>query len=467
MSSERPVAIIGAGPVGLAAAAHLAERDSPFLLLERGPGAGHCIQRWSHVRLFSPWRQNIDAAAARLLAGSGWQAPDPDRLPTGAELIRDYLVPLADHPAIASRLLFNAQVASVGRKYMDKTKSSGRERQPFELRLTDGTRLEARAVIDASGTYLSPNPIGSDGIPVPGEAEYRSRITYGIPALLSRRGARYAGQRVLVVGAGHTAINAIIDLLELRRRDPETRIQWAIRRDTLVGLFGVRETDPLPARGELGEAARAAIEAGEVEVLAPLRISALRSARRGVAVHGDLAGRDFSTVADEIIVATGYRPDLAPLREVRLRLDSSLEAVEALALLIDPSLHSCGSVPPHGYRELSHPERDFFIIGMKSYGRAPTFLMATGYEQARSVAAALTGDLEAAARVEVKLPGADACDRETPSACQRQPAYSGVPATGARHPETPFAARCGSPAAPACDRAESGGDDHDRSSEPR
>ncbi|HVL77710.1 MAG TPA: NAD(P)-binding domain-containing protein [Sphingomicrobium sp.] len=271
MSADLPVAIIGAGPVGLAAAAHLAERDVPFLLLEQGPCVGQSVQYWSHVRLFSPWRLNIDPAAARLLGTTGWQAPDLDHLPTGADLLWDYLVPLADHPSIASRLLLNAQVVAVGRKDMDKAKSADRDRQPFAIRLSDGRRLEARAVIDASGSYFSPNPLGSDGNPVPGEVEHKSRIHYGIPDLHSGHGARYEGQRVLVVGAGHSAINAIVDLVELRRGDPKTRIQWALRRGTLDGLFGAGDADSLPARGALGARARAAIEAGEVDVLAPLR----------------------------------------------------------------------------------------------------------------------------------------------------------------------------------------------------
>lgn len=77
-----------------------------------------------------------------------------------------------------------------------------------------------------------------------------------------------------------------------------------------------------------------------------------------------------------------------------------------MAPLIDPNVHSCGSVPPHGAAELAHPEHGFYAIGAKSYGRAPNLLLATGYEQARSVVAELAGDHEAAARVELVLPQA-------------------------------------------------------------
>ncbi|SCF83810.1 hypothetical protein GA0115254_118614 [Streptomyces sp. Ncost-T10-10d] len=80
-----------------------------------------------------------------------------------------------------------------------------------------------------------------------------------------------------------------------------------------------------------------------------------------------------------------------------------------LAPLIDPNQHSCGTVYPHGAKELAHPEQDVYVVGMKSYGRAPTFLAMTGYEQVRSVAAALAGDNEAAERVELTLPETGVC----------------------------------------------------------
>jgi hypothetical protein len=125
---------------------------------------------------------------------------------------------------------------------------------------------------------------------------------------------------------------------------------------------------------------------------------------------------------DRIIVATGQRPDLSLTRELRLDLDPWLEAPRALAPLIDPNLHSCGTVPPHGYRELSHAEPDYFTVGIKSYGRAPTFLMATGYEQVRSVAARLAGDEAAARDVRLVLPETGVCSSNL---AEQEPAAAG------------------------------------------
>ena len=116
VTTNLPVAVIGAGPVGLAAAAHLLERGLEPLIFEAGPAAGAAIGQWRHIRLFSPWRFNIDAAAARLLAASGWEAPRPTALPFGGELIDQYLAPLAALPAIATRLHTGARVVAVTRR---------------------------------------------------------------------------------------------------------------------------------------------------------------------------------------------------------------------------------------------------------------------------------------------------------------------------------------------------------------
>jgi NADPH-dependent 2,4-dienoyl-CoA reductase/sulfur reductase-like enzyme len=67
-----PVAVIGAGPVGLATAAHLLDRGLEPLVLEAGSRVGANIAQWAHVRLFSPWRFDLDPASVRLLTAGGW-----------------------------------------------------------------------------------------------------------------------------------------------------------------------------------------------------------------------------------------------------------------------------------------------------------------------------------------------------------------------------------------------------------
>jgi len=297
-------------------------------------------------------------------------------------------------------------------------KSPGREDAPFVLRLRTTSDEEqdvlVRAVIDASGTYETPNPLGANGIPALGERALREHIFYGIPDILGAQRGRYADRRVLVVGSGHSAFNALLELAELAREHPATRLLWAIRRTDLHQLFGGGEQDALPARGELGQRIQDLVESGQVRLVTGVRISALYETSDGVVIAGE---EERLGPVDEIIATTGFRPDLSLVRELRLALDASLESPAALAPLIDPNVHSCGTVPPHGVDELSHPEEHFYIVGMKSYGRAPTFLTLTGYEQVRSIAAALTGDWEAARMVELVLPETGVCSTDAGGSC--------------------------------------------------
>ena len=404
-----PVAVIGAGPVGLAAAAHLIRYQQPCVVLEAGSEPAAAVPQWAHVRTFSPWRYMIDAAAKTLLGADGWREPDPDAIPTGGDLIDAYLTPLAHHRAIAPHVRYNAAVVSVGRRDFDKVRTKGRDQQPFELRLGNGETIDARAVIDASGTWSRPNPAGSGGIAALGETAVADRIAYGIPDVLTRERSMYAGKRVLVAGSGHSAFNVILDLLKLAEAVPDTRIVWAMRRDNLNSVWGGGSADALEARGELGQRAKRAVESGRIRVVTPYRIRAIAESGDGLRVTGAVHDDDVTLDVDRVIVCTGFRPDLQMLGEVRLGLDSWLECPAALAPLIDPNEHSCGTVRPHGARELAHPEKDFYIVGMKSYGRAPTFLLATGYEQARSVVAMISGDVAAAERVQLVLPETGVC----------------------------------------------------------
>ena len=411
-NGSKVVAVIGAGPVGLAAAAHLHAYQQPFIVLEAGNEPGAAVREWGHVRTFSPWRFMVDGAATNLLESAGWSLPDPEHLPTGHELIDQYVQPLANHPAIRPHVRYRARVEAVGRKDFDKVRTKGRDEQPFEIRLAGGETIEARAVIDASGTWLRPNPSGSGGIDAIGEREHRDRIAYGIPDVAGRERQRYAAKRILVVGSGHSAFNVILDLLALAEQAPGRRTHWAMRRDNLDTLWGGGASDALEARGELGQRAKRAVESGLISVLTPYRIRAITTHRDALQVAGTIRGEQRSIDVDEVIVCTGFRPDLDMLREVRLGLDPWLECATALGPLIDPNEHSCGTVRPHGARELAHTEKDFFIVGMKSYGRAPTFLLATGYEQARSVAAMLAGDVAGAERVELVLPETGVCSTD-------------------------------------------------------
>jgi thioredoxin reductase len=422
-----PVVVIGAGPSGLAAAAHLVSRNLTPLILEAGPAVGAGIRRWGHVRMFSPWKTNVDTAATALLRRHGWSMPDGDEYPTGDDLVTQYLEPLAATRELAQHLRLETRVITVARHRYDLMKDNGRGDAPFVVRVAGPNGEEdvlARAVIDASGTIETPAPLGASGMPASGERAAAGRIFYGIPDVLRTLRHRYAGRRVLVAGSGHSALNALLDLAELAESDPATTIVWTIRRPELGQLLGGARNDQLVERGRLGSRMRSLLEAGGVELLTDFHIDRVAETAGGLVVG---SGSRSAPAVDEIIAATGFRPDWSILSEVRLDLDPAVQSPRALAPLIDPNVHSCGTVRPHGAEELKQPDPNLFVIGMKSYGRAPTFLMLTGYEQARSVAAAIAGDWEAARRVELVLPETGVCSTD-------------------RNPAAPAGACCGSSA---------------------
>ncbi|TFD89844.1 FAD-dependent oxidoreductase [Cryobacterium serini] len=131
---DLPVAVIGAGPIGLAAAAHLLERDVDVVVVEAGPTVGTAVKAWGHTRLFSPWEYLVDAAGGRLLDTVGWHAPDAHKLPFGSELVAEYLLPLAATPELSPRIRYGSSVTDVVRQGMDSTRSTGRATTPFLLR---------------------------------------------------------------------------------------------------------------------------------------------------------------------------------------------------------------------------------------------------------------------------------------------------------------------------------------------
>lgn len=453
MNSQHPVVIIGAGPIGLAAAAQLLERGQDVRVLETGESAGAAMGEWGHIRLFSTWRYNIDAAARRLLEtpvsgyDGGWQAPRETRLPTGAEMVGEYLEPLAAHPALAGRISYGHSVTHVSRigedgSGVDKARSAGRGESLFLVRANTAAGPQdviARAVIDASGTWNTPNPVGRSGIEAIGEPAARAAglVTSSLPDVLGADRERFAGKTVLVLGAGHSAANTLISLGRLRQQEPGTTVLWGLRGTANpVRLYGGGAADELPARGQLGSSLRRLVENGDITIVENVAVASMEQGEQLLVNLAD--GR--SLAADLVVPATGFRPDLAPLAELRLDLDPAVEAPRALGPLIDPEFHSCGTVEAHGERVLAHPEQGFYIVGMKSYGRAPTFLMATGYEQVRSIAAALAGDRAAADAVELDLPETGVCSTDLAGSCDAPAPAAAEGGCGAE----PEAASCGS-----------------------
>ncbi len=409
-----PVVIIGAGPIGLAGAAQSQSRGLETIVLEAGPSAGAAVSEWGHIRLFSPWSELIDPVASTLLAGTGWEAPTATAYPTGHDWVAGYLQPLADalEKTDEVEVRYGHRVVGVTRFGRDRLVDSGREDEPLVLQVDTGhgiQRITASAVVDASGTWGGPNPLGGDGLPALGETDHADRISYRVPDLRSEHGKRrYAGKHVVVAGTGASAQNALVELAHLAESAPDTRVTWLVRRPSVGNAFGGGDNDQLEARGALGKSAERAAGSGAVSARTSFRSASVEQQDDGRLTVTDFDGQTVTDV-DEIVAVTGFRPDLGFLSEVRLDLDPVLQSPRTLAPLIDPNVHSCGTVYPHGAKELVQPEPGFYLVGMKSYGRAPSFLTLTGGEQVRSVVAAIAGDHESADRVELVLPETGVC----------------------------------------------------------
>ena len=240
--------------MGLAAAAHLISRNVPVKVYEAGDTVAANVRDWAHVRLFSPWSLNADHAAKALLKRHGWQEPPGDTMPTGGDLYEAYLRPLADTPEMRAVIETKATVKAISRQGIGKVVTRGREDRPFSLLVQNGAlRMDqARAIIDASGTWQNPNPMGASGFPAVGETAASEFIAYGIPDVLGTAAPLYAGKRVLVVGGGHSAANVLLDLARLAETSSLMELTWALRGENLTRVFGGGAADRLPARGKLG-----------------------------------------------------------------------------------------------------------------------------------------------------------------------------------------------------------------------
>jgi len=255
------VAILGAGPTGLDAALAAADLGWPFTIYEAADGpAGH-VREWGHIRLFTPWALNVSPRMARHLEAAGVIVPGDDACPTGDELCDRVLDPVAALPEIAPALQLGSRVLSVGRRGLlkhEEIATAERGAQPFRLLVSgaDGGEqvVDADVVVDCTGTYSHPNATGDGGIPAVGEGRLEAKICRSLPDVAAEE-AEWAGRTVLVVGSGHSAQTAAGDLAALARRQPATKVIWAVR--SPQPTWGAVADDPLPERAALVERSRA------------------------------------------------------------------------------------------------------------------------------------------------------------------------------------------------------------------
>lgn len=391
------IAVLGAGPVGLEAALYARYLGYDVDLYERS-GVAENVLRWGHVRLFTPWRQNVSplALAALRSQDESWRPPDDDALLTGREFAERFLQPLAHSDLLIDSLRLRTEVLAVGREGQLKGDHAGeeaREDGDFRLLLRDAHGKEsiatAEAVIDATGTFHNHNWVGASGIPAPGERAAADAIEYSLPDVLGIDRDRYAGKKVLVVGAGDSAATSVVALAQLAREEPGTHLVW-ITQKTLEGGSGpipTVEHDRLAARDRLAQEANALARGESPSVMyhggtVIDRIERLAGGRLSVGLSGLMSE---TIEIDRLVANVGYRPDRSLYKELQINECYASERPARLAAGHKGGGRDDLGPASRGPASLINPEPDFYVLGAKSFGRNSRFLLSQGLAQIRDL----------------------------------------------------------------------------------
>lgn len=404
-TARNTLAIIGAGPIGLEAAAAALEAGLDVHVFERGDVGAH-VQAWGHIRMFTPWSMNIGPASARLLKANGWSAPAPGEHPSGVELAERLLLPLAATPELSARVHRHAQVVHVSRRGTLKGEHIGRSEragQPFRLLVRDaGGResfLHAHALIDASGVFGQPNWAGTGGIPARGELYLAPQMSYHPDDVLGLKRERHAGKRTLVIGDGASAATTVTALAQLGIEAEGTSVLW-VTRETGGPFAGEQPDDPLPLRAALYAAAHALHPGGHPAVAciggAEVEAFEYNTGTHRYRVTLQIGGQARVEEVDQVIVNTGFGPDDSITRELQVHsCYATRGAMKLAASLLAGGSSDCLTAPAGGAELLSHPEPGFYVLGAKAYGRSNAFLLRTGYEQTGMIVEKLAAEARA------------------------------------------------------------------------
>ena len=397
--ARHTLAVIGAGPVGLEAAALALELGFDVHVFERGEVGAH-LRGWGHVRMFTPWSLNVGPASARLLGAAGWTPPPADECPTGDEFADRVLLPLAATEALRARVHAHQQVVKVTRRGVlpqERIGDPARAEAPFRLLVRDaGGResvLHAYAVLDATGTFGQPAWAGTGGSPARGELYLAPQMSYRPDDVLGLRRERHAGKRTLVVGGGASAATTVVALAKLATEAPGTQVTWVTRENG--ALAGEVADDPLPARAALFAAAHALRDGSDPAVTwiggAEVEGFEYNTGTHRYRVTLQLGEQARIEEVEQVILNVGYVPDLSITSELQAHACWATKGSMKLAsaLLGGAAGADCMVAPEGGAALLAHPEPNFFVIGAKSYGRNSAFLARTGYAQAADALAAL------------------------------------------------------------------------------
>ena len=385
---SRRIVVMGGGPIGVAAAIGAIDRGFDVTLLEQNE-IGHSLRAWGATRFFSPLAMNVSARMLELL---GSDAPPPDALLTGAEMADRVLGPLARREPLRARVRSRTRVVAIGRRGLTRTDYAGhplRSERPFRLVIENGAgeqAVEADAVLDATGGYVVPNPIGSGGLPAPGEARLGSRAIRTLGELHEKRND-LLGRRILLIGDGHSAANAAGVLRDIADADPATSVIWAVRTLNRRPCAEVAE-DPLPERQRVVAAANALAETPPPFLRVERKATAegFIESERGVRVRLT-GGREVE--CDFVAAFTGWRPSQDIHSELAVDLSPVTEGSGRLHRAV-ANVTDCLTVPCLTTRDLESGEPSYWLVGSRSYGRSGTFLLRNGLAQVETILDSMT-----------------------------------------------------------------------------
>ena len=393
-NTRQRIAVIGAGPVGLEAAVAAARLGYPFNLYEAGDAAAN-VRSWGRVVLFTPFSMNHSQAGAEAIradSGADRLLPTDDALLSGDEYTERYLQPLASSSLLSKHVHLRHRVIAVGRSGLLKSQAIGspeRAKKPFCLLVETNAGqekiVEADIVIDASGVYQTPNRIGPGGIYTVGERSLNGLISYHLDDITGVHRERYIGKRTLLVGSGYSAATSIVSLHTLVEADAKTEITWLTHGQHHPPIHEI-ENDRLPARHALArQANRIAMDAHQRIRHEPgAVVERLEPTDRGtVRAHiADRKGKALTVEVDRILANVGYQPDRSLYAELQVHeCYATMAPMRLAASLMKEASADCLDRQASPAETLVNPESGFFILGMKSYGRDPTFLIQTGIAQ--------------------------------------------------------------------------------------
>ena len=377
--------VIGAGPSGIAAALGAISRGWDVTVLERYD-VGDSLRFWGGAtRFFSPLAMNLPPGAAELL---GHRLPPGDAILTGPEFNQRILAPLADSQPLAGRIWTGHKVIAVGRAGLTRAEMAGhpiRAERPFRL-LVETRKgeswMEADRVLDASGLCAPHAPVGSGGLFAPGEREF-GHLMWRDLRTIHENLRPLEGRRILLIGHGHSAANAIGQLALVAEQDPATQVVWAVRSGNQRPCVEV-PSDPLPERQQIVARANA-LAARPPEWLTMERRASMESFEPGENQTPRISFTGGRVVTAKTVIAfTGYRPNLSILSELAIEIAPATEGAARLARALS-NVTDCLAVPKLAPADLDSGEFGFHMAGAKSYGRARTFLLKNGYAQIETI----------------------------------------------------------------------------------